>query len=57
MERSRVASMSGWVQRVISMVQGERAIEVGVWVRRGGIWTGDSFGNSFDTLYKPFEDI
>ena len=30
MERRRVASMSGWVQRVVSMVWGERAIGAGV---------------------------
>jgi hypothetical protein len=52
-----VALISGWVQRVISMVQGERAIGAGVWVSQGGSWTGDSLGNSFDMLYKLLEDI
>jgi hypothetical protein len=52
-----VALISGWVQRVVSMVWGERAIGAGVWASQGGSWTGDSLGNSFDMLYKPLEDI
>jgi hypothetical protein len=57
MEQRRVASISGWVQRVVLMVWGERAIGAGVWASQGGSWTGDSLGNSFDMLYKLLEDI
>jgi hypothetical protein len=39
------------------MVWGERASRAGVWVRCGGSWMGPSFGNLFDVLYKPLEDI
>ena len=57
MERRRVALMSGWVQRVVSIVQGERAIGAGVRAGWGGSWMGDLFGNSFDMLYEPLDDI
>ena len=49
--------MSSWVRRVVSMVQGERAIGVSVEASWGGSWIGDSFGNSFDMLYELLEDI
>jgi hypothetical protein len=39
------------------MVQGDRAIGAGVTASRGGSWMGDSFGNLFDVLYEPMEDI
>jgi hypothetical protein len=57
MEWSRVASMSGWVQRVVLMVWGERTIGAGVLGRRGGNGMGDPFGDLFDALYEPLDDI
>jgi hypothetical protein len=49
--------ISGWVQRVVSMVWGERAIGAGVWTSQGGNWMGDLLGDLFDMLYKLLEDI
>jgi hypothetical protein len=39
------------------MVWGERVSGAGVGVSHRGSWTGFLFGDSFDVLYKPLEDI
>jgi hypothetical protein len=39
------------------MVQGKRVSRAGVWARHGGSWMGPLFGDLFNELYEPLEDI
>jgi hypothetical protein len=49
-------SILAWVWSVVRTVQGESGMGEGkLW--RGGSWTGALFGDSFDALYEPMEDM
>jgi hypothetical protein len=42
--------------RVVQMVRGERGMGVEE-LSQGGSWMGASFGDSFEALYEPMEDM